>query len=775
MTIQVPIDNPGIGEWTLVDTNAITSTDPGSGRWQINGTRTRIDISNADLTGLDASSGTLASLTSGSQLIFRSGGLSTRYRITGATQRTNYVEFAVVAESSSVGFALAISDTHSLQLVPSPSSTAPEGTDVLSTNVTAAWTLQANGDGTSSWQPPGAVEAHSLGGASHQADTLANLNSKISDATLDDASSPRPPTDHGHTSDEVANDSLTVGGATVTAALEAVDAHGQTIGNPHGTTLQAILQAATSDNDVNIPAGAPVILRDGAVSGTVPLTVRKENAVGGIAGIRVLHQDLDGGLDVEQISSGRLTRISPQGVNADGSTLDSAGLDFPGAGDIEAGAGNPLDVGTDAAKTSEVNVGGPAIATNVGGNANVAGALSVVGTVNGVDVAALESDFLDHSARHQAGGGDALVVQQLSSGGAASGQLLETTVGGWTLVSKSSIDHNLLTNYAPAEHIDWSTPGVEQIDASRYASGTGGATNTVTGTAPLENAGDNVNANLAFADQLEATLLGRAAGAGTGAPSFLDAAAVRTLLNVEDGATGDRTAGEIEGIVNHDNLLGFEANEHIDWTTDAGGPTVDPANLPAASTAAAGIVELAADSEDNAALAVNASDPRLSDDRNPLPHTHAPNEIDDLPSGTILGRQTAGIGPAAALGAVAVRSILQLGTSALLNAGTDPFNVVQLNASGQLPGLDASNLTNLPSGDVTVFGTPATGEYARWTDENTIEGRTALETIGDLGLDTRYYTQTLADSTFQKKTYIQTADPSIADGAVDGDFWIEMP
>ena len=39
---------------------------------------------------------------------------------------------------------------------------------------------------------------------------------------------------------------------------------------------------------------------------------------------------------------------------------------------------------------------------------------------------------------------------------------------------------------------------------------------------------------------------------------------------IEAGATADQTAGEIEAIVTHDNLLGFVANEHIDWTTDQG-------------------------------------------------------------------------------------------------------------------------------------------------------------------------------------------------------------
>lgn len=44
-------------------------------------------------------------------------------------------------------------------------------------------------------QPP---QAHGLGGAEHSADTLANLNAKVSDATLDDASATRPPSSHGN-------------------------------------------------------------------------------------------------------------------------------------------------------------------------------------------------------------------------------------------------------------------------------------------------------------------------------------------------------------------------------------------------------------------------------------------------------------------------------------------------------------------------------------------------------------------------------------------------
>jgi len=41
-----------------------------------------------------------------------------------------------------------------------------------------------------------AVTSHSLGGGEHIADTLANLNTKVSDATLDDVSGTRTPTSH---------------------------------------------------------------------------------------------------------------------------------------------------------------------------------------------------------------------------------------------------------------------------------------------------------------------------------------------------------------------------------------------------------------------------------------------------------------------------------------------------------------------------------------------------------------------------------------------------
>lgn len=53
---------------------------------------------------------------------------------------------------------------------------------------------------------------HALGGAFHTADTLANVNTKVSDATLDDQADPRDPTLHSPTHQTGGTDQLNVGG-----------------------------------------------------------------------------------------------------------------------------------------------------------------------------------------------------------------------------------------------------------------------------------------------------------------------------------------------------------------------------------------------------------------------------------------------------------------------------------------------------------------------------------------------------------------------------------
>ena len=87
-----------------------------------------------------------------------------------------------------------------------PVHTAPEGTLFLRTDTNTVfrntdggttWVAMVDGDDTrlTDSRPP---VAHAIGGADHTADTLANLNSKVSDATLDDSGDPRDPNAHTH-------------------------------------------------------------------------------------------------------------------------------------------------------------------------------------------------------------------------------------------------------------------------------------------------------------------------------------------------------------------------------------------------------------------------------------------------------------------------------------------------------------------------------------------------------------------------------------------------
>ena len=67
--------------------------------------------------------------------------------------------------------------------------------------------------------------------------------------------------------------------------------------------------------------------------------------------------------------------------------------------------------------------------------------------------------------------------------------------------------------------------------------------------------------NAKLANMGQATVKGRASGAGTGDPVDLSAAQVRTIINVEDGATADQTAAEIK--------TAYESNANTNAFTDA--------------------------------------------------------------------------------------------------------------------------------------------------------------------------------------------------------------
>lgn len=76
-------------------------------------------------------------------------------------------------------------------------------------------------------------------------------------------------------------------------------------------------------------------------------------------------------------------------------------------------------------------------------------------------------------------------------------------------------------------------------------------------------------------DLSQNTILGRIT-ASTGDPEHLTAAQVRTILNVEDGATADQTGAEIDSLL--DTQIGH-SNWTIDWTADQGATNIDYRNL----------------------------------------------------------------------------------------------------------------------------------------------------------------------------------------------------
>jgi hypothetical protein len=75
----------------------------------------------------------------------------------------------------------------------------------------------------------------------------------------------------------------------------------------------------------------------------------------------------------------------------------------------------------------------------------------------------------------------------------------------------------------------------------------GEVTSTGDGATVIAN---DVVTNAKLANMTQTTIKGRASGAGTGDPTDLSAAQVRTILNVENGATADQSNAEIETAYN---------------------------------------------------------------------------------------------------------------------------------------------------------------------------------------------------------------------------------
>ena len=131
-------------------------------------------------------------------------------------------------------------------------------------------------------------------------------------------------------------------------------------------------------------------------------------------------------------------------------------------------------------------------------------------------------------------------------------------------IADDAVDSEHIANGA----IDLAHMSANSVDSDQY----------VDGSIDTAHIGDD-QVTYAKIQNVSATnvVLGRDSS-GAGVIEEISASSLRTILNVEDGATSDQSASEIETIVNHDNLQGFVANEHIDWTADQGATNIHSGN-----------------------------------------------------------------------------------------------------------------------------------------------------------------------------------------------------
>ena len=178
---------------------------------------------------------------------------------------------------------------------------------------------------------------HSTSLANLQAGTFAHLQALVSDATLDQAGDPRPPTAHTHTASQITDFDTAV--AAVSEVVAAFNHAGITSGNPHGTTaadVGAIPAAekgaangvATLDATGKIPVGQipasaiPELFVVADATARLALTVQQgDEAI-----------QLDDGSQWIYDGSAWIARPNPtQGVTNGGTSTDNAVARFDGA------------------------------------------------------------------------------------------------------------------------------------------------------------------------------------------------------------------------------------------------------------------------------------------------------------------------------------------------------------------------------------------------------------------------------------------------------------
>jgi len=488
---------------------------------------------------------------------------------------------------------------------------------------------------------------------------------------------------------EVGNDSGVLG-ANAAAALDQLDSdistHTGDAANPHETNLSKAILATSADNDITILSGDPVILRDGASAGLAPLSVVKTNSLTdpSTAAIKVTHPFANGGIDVIQVSSGLVTRVVPGGILFDGDSQSSGytvapGTPVSGAADgkdlfvrggpasdtgnqdggdiilnggqgIGTGSAGNVVIGPSTVETAAVQIAAAAIPTNVLGDFDVAGDISFTGTLG------------DHAGNHFQGGTDELTVQSLGSGAEVSGRYIETDgVGGWTVIDAPAASLEVEDEGTPVPNSPHTT--MNFIGGGVTATDAGGGTVNITiapGAAPIDTVFGRTGTVVALASDYDASLVDNDSG--------VTGAYVSDALNTLDTDIGTVTTAAALNTTHR----GSDGSDHSDVVanTTHAGLTTNPHATDIGNLGSGTLAELNTAVTD--ATLIDTTDSRLSDSRTPTAHNQAYTTIDNVPTDTFLGRDTAGTGTTEAMTpAIAAGVMFQ----------TDVITFVQLNTA----------------------------------------------------------------------------------------------
>ncbi len=229
--------------------------------------------------------------------------------------------------------------------------------------------------------------------------------------------------------------SATVDGRDVSADGIALDSHTANTSNPHSVTAaQVAAVPAAEKGAVNgvaeLDAGGTV--PDAQISALITRDTELNAHVNNVSNPHVVTPAQVGNA-IAQWNANRL-----QGNNisvaapATGQALVWDGLQWEPQ--TPAGGGNVLGPGAATDREIAVFDGGPTLLDNPPATIDNAGNLSTVGTVTASGIA-----LGSHAADHEAGGGQVLTAQDLDSGAAAVGQLMESDGGGaWNLIPTPS-------------------------------------------------------------------------------------------------------------------------------------------------------------------------------------------------------------------------------------------------------------------------------------------------------------------------------------------------